>query len=96
MGVGIVGLAHKHHRWLVPLREGLGSDIASSWGETDIFLAAEQDREVIMEPAAAVPAGVDHHCVAVAVFAEQPVVDGIETRSVHSAHMHVADSAPGD
>ena len=49
-----------------------------------------------MEPTAAVEAGVDDDGVAVAVAAEQAVVDGLEAAVVHTLDVDVAHASAGE
>ncbi len=70
VSVAVVALVDEHDRRLGPLRERVTADIASAGSIAHIFLSAQQQGNIVVEPASAVVACVDNDSLAVAIFSE--------------------------
>ena len=95
VGVGIVVLAHQHGRRLVPLHERVAADVLAARLERLVELSAQQYAEVVVQPASAVVAYVDHEGFLVAVFAEHFGEHVAEALAVHCLDVHVAHAPAG-
>ncbi len=69
--------------------------VLASRAEADVLLAAEQDGEVVVQPAAAVVACVHNHSLFVALKSEELVVNGAEAGRIHALHVDVSNAAAG-
>ncbi len=95
MGVAVVAFVDKHYRGLGPLREGVGTDVLATRHVVHVAASAKKGGEVVVEPATAVPAGIDYDSLGVAVLAEQTVIDRAEARTIHALHVNIGDAAVG-
>ena len=81
--IGIVGFAGHHNGRLVPAAAGHVAGFAAANHLREVFLAAEQNFDVLVQASAAIEAGVDDDALAVVVFAQNVRVDGTETVIAH-------------
>ena len=93
VGVAVVAFVDEHDRGLVPLRERFTADVVASRRETDVFASGEEYGYVVVKPTAAVIASVNYNRIAVALQAEQLVVDCAEALAVHAVDMDVCYSS---
>ena len=93
MTVAVVPLADEDTARLRPLHEGVIADVLPTWGEALVELTAEQEGEVLVEPAPTIVAGVDDHSVIVAVLTEELLVGFTEAVAIHRTYDDVGYTA---
>ena len=93
MGVAVAGLGHEHNRWLVPAARRHIAHVGAADFLRQVFLSGEEHLDILVHTSAAVPADVDHHAVAIGVFAEQVGIHRAERLVGHRWDVYVAQTA---
>ena len=94
VGVGVAGLAHEHDGGLVVAAGGHLARHDAANHLFQVFLAAEEDFDVLVEASPAVVAGIDDDALLEVVFTEDVGVDVAVALVVHAGDVDVAERPP--
>ena len=91
--VAVVGFALEHDGWAVPTAAWHVASFAATHHLSEVFLAAEENLDILVQTATAIEASVDYDTVLLIVFAKHLLVDFTIAVVVHLLEVNITQAA---